>query len=514
MPIDPTLGATNANPAVTGAGVGGPTQPGSPTVSSPQTQGFAGQGLKFAQDLMALTQAKQNSAMQQIDRNLKAAEAGFPVDKTHLVKLAKTAGIKIASDPASLQAYIDSAHGQNPGPTGSSSQSPQTGGPGQGGQGKPQQGQPNAVQGVQKGQQSVKDQKKQVADIWAQRAVEAAQKRGESAARIGELADQVTRLKLDIIGDNKEAAQKAMGKLMAMNAIPFNLQQLEWENMSPEQKESTINIASGHESEAETQTRVSHLGDTMIANGRFADPGMAYKAATAIAHGQPIPPDAQKAIKPFTMNELADQAGVLGQLVSAGVPASKLASTMAAASVGGLANALPTGINPVILQQMSLQNKELELRGKEVGIQGYEAQTGRAQLGLEQQRIGLEQERLSKETSMAQAASEKAENQEFFQNFQALVMMKKAGANVPKEVMQSYTSQLAERSGMDVTSAKHWYEYITGGSHLEFSPKPASGLASSAAGRSPTVKDNPQGVGKSIEKFYQKTKQRVTGQTN
>src|SRR5208337_206818 len=97
----------------------GPTQPGSPTVANVQTQGFAGQGLKFAQDLMALAQAKQNNAMQQIDRNMKAAEAGFPVDQTHLVKLAKQAGLKIASDPASLQAFIDSAHGQKARPTGS-----------------------------------------------------------------------------------------------------------------------------------------------------------------------------------------------------------------------------------------------------------------------------------------------------------------------------------------------------------------------------------------------------------
>jgi hypothetical protein len=115
---------------------------------------------------------------------------------------------------------------------------------------------------------------------------------------------------------------------------------------------------------------------------------------------------------------------------------------------------------------------------------------------------------------MAQAASENAANKEFFENFQALVMMKKAGASVPKEVMDSYTAQLAEKSGMDVTSAKHWWNYITGGSHLEFSPKPASGLASSAAGRSPTTKNNPQGVGKNVEKFYQRTKQRVTGETN
>jgi hypothetical protein len=512
MPIDPTLGATTANPAVQG----GPTQPGSPTVANVQTQGTAGQGLKFAQDLMALAQAKQNNAMQQIDRNMKAAEAGFPVDQTHLVKLAKQAGLKIASDPASLQAFIDSAHGQKAGPTGSPSQSPQTGGQGQAGAGaQPQGGQSkNNVQQASQAKMSVGDQKKQVAQIWAQRAVEAAQKRGESVARLGELADHVTRLKQDVLGDNKEASQQAVGKLMALNEVPFSLDKAEWEGASTEQKSSMINIAAGHETDAQRATRTTAMTDTMLASGRYTDPGMANKAATAMANGQPIPPDAQKAMKPFTMTELAQQADTMGQLVAVGVPANRIGSVMSAASVGGLANALPTGINPIVIQQMVQKNEELKIQKEQVGIEGYQAQTGRAQLGLEQQRVGLEQERLTKETAMAQAASENAANKEFFENFQALVMMKKAGASVPKEVMDSYTAQLAEKSGMDVTSAKHWWNYITGGSHLEFSPKPASGLASSAAGRSPTTKNNPQGVGQNVEKFYQRTKQRVTGETN
>jgi hypothetical protein len=185
---------------------------------------------------------------------------------------------------------------------------------------------------------------------------------------------------------------------------------------------------------------------------------------------------------------------------------------MSAASIGGLQHALPTGLNPIVTQEMALKQQQLKISQQEVGIEGYNAQTNRQRLGLEEERAKQETERLAIEdqryaatAAKADAAAKTEENKEFFQNFQALAMLKKSGAKIPDEVMQSYTAELATRSGLDVKEAKSWFEYITGGSHYEYSPKPDSGLASQAAG--PTS-------GQKLTHLQQVAKQRAAGQTN
>lgn len=504
MPVDESLSANPQNPAVQ---QGGPTQPGSPTVANVQTPGTAGIGLKFAQDLMALTQAKQNNAMQQIDRNMKAAEMGFPVDKDHLVKLANKAGIKVAKDPASLQAYIDSAHGQVPGPS-----NPQTG------QAQPsQQKSANPTQQVNQGKMSVKQQKQQVGEIWAQRAIEAAQKRGESVQRMSELENQVTQLKLDLIGDDKEKSQRAAGKLMALNLVPFSLEKAEWTNASPEQKTAMINMAAGHESDAQLQQRVTAMQNSMIADGRFTDPEMAHKAATALANNQPIPTDVRATMKPFTARELTDQATMAGELVSLGVPPSKLQGVIAAAEVGGLEHALPTGINPLIVQQIAQKNQELRLEQERVGIEGEQAQTQRGMLDVEKGRVAAEVKAQQNTGERIQIMANAEENKEFFTQFQAIVAMDKAQkGSVPPEVMNSYVRELAEKSGLEVTTVKSWYNYIVGGSHDVFTPRPNMDAASAGAGKpGPAQQTTPSDQGSALSHLYKKAKKALSPeQTN
>lgn len=497
MPIDPALSAQpSANPAQP------QMPPAAQGVQSPDNA--AGPGLKFAQDLLALHQAKQNSAMSEMDKNLKAAEAGFPVDAMHIAKLAKKAGIHIDTSPEAIASFISERTGnttaghpnnQPGGPGSKQPPSPNGHTPPPGGQGQPQ------------GQQQPKMTKEQIrsaiATHWAQNAVAAAQKRGESTEKLAQLQTQVTDLKSQVLNGTPDQQRVATGKLMSINEIPFTMDKATWNAASPEQRGHIVDIAAGHETDAQLQARVTGMANGMLASGRYTDPQAAQQAASAIASGRPVPADVQAKQKPFTMTELTQQATQAADLIQIGVPPDRLKSVMDAAALGGLAHALPTGLNPYMLQQLNIQKEQLKVQ--------------QGELGVEQTRAQNEQKRYDADALRADAAAHKAENQEFFQNFQAIVAMDKAQKGVvPKDVMNAYVAQLAERSGLDVTEAKHWYQYITGGSYQEFSPKPASDLAQGAAGTSPNAPEGSpqkQTPGGSVSKFYKGVKKAVSGET-
>jgi hypothetical protein len=472
----------------------------------------AGPGLKFAQDLLALHQARQNSAMSEMDKNLKAAEAGFPVDSMHIAKLAKKAGIHIDTSPEAISAFISektgntkAGHPQQPGrdPTagGNTLQPPPgTGQPSPGQQG--QQGQPGQQQ-----QMSKKDAQKAIATHWADTAIQAAQKRGDDAAKLGQLHAQVTQLKLDVVNGTPEQQRIASGKLMALNEIPFSIQQAEWNDADPQHRQAMIDVASGHESDAEFKNRSTQIMNTMLASGRYRDPGAAQIAADAIAKGMPVPAEALAKQQPFTMTELTQQAAQVNDLVQAGVPPESLQRTMQAAAVGGLANALPTGMNPPMLQQLNVQKEQLKVEQQRAATEGR-------QVNIEAQRAQAEQTRAEADAARVDVAAKLEENKEFFSNFQAIVAMEKARkGSVPTEVMDSYVAQLAERSGLDVTESRSWLNYLTlghmGGMSMTMTPKPASGVVQKMTGSTPNAPDgskNQQGVGTGISKFYKGVK--------
>jgi hypothetical protein len=479
MPVDQNLSA----PTVSPADLLQPdtlTQPGSPNVAHVQTGGIAGGTLKIAQDLMAMHQAKQNHALQEFQRNMSAAAAGVPVNPNALVKLLKKAGVQVATRPEDLQSLIAMGQGVPAGPQ-------KTGNP-----------QAPSQQGAPQGGPLTRQQLQQYAvHSLGEQILQTAKAKGESIQKMADLQNLVTKLKFDATSNDAATRQQAVGKLMSLGEIPFNLSQVEWENATPEGREAIVNIATGHASEAQLQTQADSLMNTFLSSGKFTDPEMASKAATAIVHGQPIPPDVKAAMKPYTFTELVQQADLLDKLVQIGVPDSRLQSTLDAASLGGLAHALPPGLNSVISRQLALREKE---------IQTEQMRTA-GELAIEGERLGLEKARYAEAAAKADAARKKEENEAFFKSFQALVDLKRAGGYVPPDLEESYTEQLADRSNMQVTESKHLWQYITGGHYLKFSPKPASDLANAAAGKPSTQPS--EGVLQKLYKTYKKAKSSI-----
>jgi hypothetical protein len=457
---------------------------------------------------MAMHQAKQNSAMQKMQQLLQAQEQyGFPASPQALVKLAKQAGLHPPTKPEELQGLIDIGHGAAPGPTdpktGKSSQTSQssqrTGGPEAGAKAQVGAQPMSNIQSVRQGQLTKQQQQQQYLEHWATSAVQAAQQRGESAAKITQLHNQVTDLKSKALNGSPQEQQEAVGKLMSINEIPWTLDRQEWTTASPEQKQGIINMAAGYETDAQKQQRTTALMGTFMTSGKFTDPEAANKAATAIVHNQPIPADVRASMKPYTMTELTQQVQIMNDLVAAGVPPDRLASTMAAAEVNGIPNSLPTKITPIIVQELGIKKQELALQQQEVGIRGQE-------LGIEQQRLKAEQAHYEADAAKVDVAAKLEQNKEFFSNFQALVMMKKqGGVDIPKEVEDSYMAQLADKSGLDVKEVNNWFHFITGGTHLEFTQKVAGDVSSAGAGKSQAQPGAPP-TASSLGQFYKSAK--------
>jgi hypothetical protein len=460
-------------------------------------------GLKFAADLMALSTSKKNSAMSQLQQNIQAAGAGFPVDLKHIVKLSKQAGFKISDDPAQLQAFIDQNHpqgaaarDQRPGVTGTPGEQGMGIGSGQPGQGQ---------QGPDPKTMTPKQRQAMVGEMWAKNAVAAAQKRGESVEKLTQLQNQVTDLKSQVINGSPEQARFAAGKLMSINEIPFSLDRAEWEGADPQHKASMIDIAAGHETDAQKQTRSTNIMNTMLSSGRFTDPQAAQQASMALANGQPIPNDIKGKMKAFTFSELSDQATLGKQLIEMGVPENRVASVIEASTVGGLQNALPTGMNSIMSQQMALKKQELKLEGARVGIEGMNAKTEQGRAMIEAQRVQQEEEHYKIESSKLDLAAQKEENKETMDNFRVLIDMQKAKVKIPKEIIDANMEKVAEAAGLDVSQVHHWWGTTT----QEYSAKPASGIAQAAAGKSPSTETKTNDGG-GFQKFYKGAKKVVS----
>lgn len=484
----------SSNGIVPGAPIPQQTQP------PGEMQGGPGQmGLTFARNLLALHQARQQGALGELNQNITAAQGGFPVDSKHLVKLAKKAGFKIDDSPEGLKAFIGQQQGQ----------------PGQGGQ--PKQGgqqQPQGAQGGQgqKPQQMTREQRgAQVAEMWAQNAIQQAHAKGESAARLAQLSDQVTQLKSAAINGSPDEQKIAAGKLMAINEIPFSIDRATWNAADPQHRQAMVDIAAGHESDADKQKRATTISNELLTTGRYTDPEAATKAGTALASGQGIPADVKAKEVPHTMAELTSQASLASSLVNLGYSPDMVSRV----EKGGMSS-LPTGVIPLVVQQVAMQKQQLKLEAQRVGLEGFNAQTERGRLALEVQRGQIEEERYKATAAKLDASMKTEQDKAFLQNFQAIMDLKKSGATIPKDLLDGYMAQLGEKSGMDVTEVKKWYQYVTGGSTLQFTPKPASDLARSAAGTTPNApKGSPQkseGQG-AISKFYKNVKRSVSGET-
>src|SRR6185312_11983762 len=140
-----------------------------------------------------------------------------------------------------------------------------------------------------------------------------------------------------------------------------NVEYQKWASMSDQQRAGALDIAAGHESEADLQARTTKIAESLTSSGKFTDPGDAFQAAKVYATGGMLPPALQAKMKQHTFSELNESAGMAANLIQLGVPADRVGSVTRAAMAGGLENALPKGLKPIALQGLQIEREKLGL---------------------------------------------------------------------------------------------------------------------------------------------------------
>lgn len=444
-----------------------------PGPRGPDLSGVADSFSRMAMFMVQMNEQKKVHAAQDLDRMLNMVQGGFPIDPSAIVKAAKKAGTPIMK-PEDMKAAVTP-----PSPTQTAGQGVAKTGAGATGQPGPAQ----AVQGITKGQDNLQQFKNNALQFWYDNAMNMAQKKGVRDQALMEYSTKVADLKNRAVdGDNV-----AMGRLMNLNEIPFKIDQAMWNAMSDKQKTGMMDVAAGRETEKEFNARKDALAESLITSGKISDPELAQRAGDALAHGNPLPPDVRAGMKPFTFKDLTQEAALSNQLIELGVPPEKIASVSQAAMLGGLQNALPTGLKPLALQTIQIHQKELEVQAGRLGVEAYEAKTGRERMVAEEAHW---QAMASKLDAEAQTAKQKAA----YEQFLSLVQLKKSGAKIDDAIYNAAQSKLGEAFGVEAKETNNFFHWLTGGTHLEFTPKPATDVANQFAGAKPKNQQQTPGM--------------------
>jgi hypothetical protein len=414
--------------------------------------------LEFVGRFLNIKKHQQDQAKQELSSTLALSQAGFPVDPKTFSKLVKKSGLPIATDEKTLSAFYGSEM--------ENKKNQQGEGNSQGGAQQPQGPQPMKVDpNGPKSAQIIADAHNKVLssgkpmdageviatrmNYLAAKAKEtqeklqntqamSAQQKAENELRIEDLKSK------GLNGDNE-----ARGVLMRMGDMTVNVDFEKWSAMTDAQKKGMFDVISGNESPAERSVRSTNIAESLMSSGRLANPSMAFKAGEILASGGELPQNIRAAMKPNTFAELADQTLMAGRLVELGVPPDKIGPTMRAAAAGGLENALPKGMKPLAYKAMEQSETQSE---------------------LEKLRYEKEVEIASK---MAAAEGRKgiaASQQNDINTYKELVMMKNAGGKIDKDILMGAQAKAAKALGMDVSEVKDFWNFVTGGTHLEFKP--------------------------------------------
>lgn len=425
---------------------------------------------------------KKQQAGESLTKQIALVQAGFPIDPNAIRKTAKAAGFPIMK-PDDMAAHVQSAaQGGGPSTSGTNASqkppdptqikpnlpgvTPPTGGP------------RSPVSNV--GQAKTQEQMRGDAlDQWVAHAQKIAQMKGMTEQAKLENDLTLTQLKSDALKGNNEA----LGKLFRMGEIPFDIKREQWLAMNPDQQRQALNIAAGAESPAEFNQRRDRIAENLVSSGKFKDPQDAFAAADTLAKGQGIPASLQAKETPFTFKEMTEAAQFMNQLAELGVPPDQLAARAEAARTGGFSAAFPAGVKltPLSVQEMELRQKQLGLEQEKIGIEGK-------RLGLEAGRMEIE---VARYNAMAAKLDLEAKNEKVkadAEQFKALVDIKKAGGKVDDTIMQAAQEKVAQHLGVDVKQVNDFFHFLTGGTHPEFKPKPATDLVKGMVGQKPKNK--------------------------
>ena len=304
----------------------------------------------IAQIVAAHEQKKQNAA-QEFDRLMKAVDMGLPVDPKQIEGTLKKSGIKLMQPDemrAHLQAKQSGAADNLLKPTGA------TGATGVAAGAKPNGGTSQTPAGAVAGaKQTQKQAQQSLLSGLVQHRLEVAKMKGETEENQMKLQNTLSSLHNEALNGNAEA----LGKLMAHNDIPFNLQSQAWQQGTPEQRQKMMDVARGAETDAQVAARKDAIYGQLMSDGRFKDPAMGMKAAEIIAKGGELPTEVRNSMIPNTMTDLVKESQLGNQLIEMGVPPDQVGTIAANAQKVGLANALPTGMKPLATRQVEAGEK-------------------------------------------------------------------------------------------------------------------------------------------------------------
>lgn len=300
----------------------------------------------IAQIVAAHDQKKQNAA-QEFDRLMKAVDMGLPVDPKQIEGTLKKSGIKLMQPDemkAHLQAKQSGAADNLLKPTGVTGATGVAAGAQPNG-GTQTQSPTGAVAGAK---QTQKQAQQSLLAGLVQHRLEMAKMKGETEENQLKLQNTLTDLHNKALNGDTEA----LGKLMAHNDIPFNLESQAWQKGTPEQRQKMMDVARGAETDAQVAARKDAIYGQLMADGRFKDPSMGMKAAEIISKGGELPTEVRNAMVPNTMTDLVKESQLGNHLIEMGVPADQVGTIAANAQKVGLANALPTGMKPLATRQV------------------------------------------------------------------------------------------------------------------------------------------------------------------
>jgi hypothetical protein len=173
------------------------------------------------------------------------------------------------------------------------------------------------------------------------------------------------------------------------------------------------------------------------------------QAGQILAAGGELPASLKSKMKPFSFSELADQSRLMGQLIELGVPPDKVGRTAQSAAVGGLENALPKGLKPVVLQQLELDKERL---------------------GLEELRYAKEIEIAAKATAAEQRKGMNDADKATLEEFKSLVELKKAGGAIPDSIIKGAQAKAGKVLNLEPKETNTLFHFLTGGTKTEYVP--------------------------------------------
>lgn len=416
--------------------------------------------------LTQMKAAKQAAAGEKFGRMMDAMEKwGLPLDEGALRKTAKEAGMPLAKEQ-DLAAYGKVRNAKMEGGTGKGipGVDPNHDGGAQG----PRTNLPGGAQAIPKTDTSAmstikeamnpEQQKKTMFGQLVQQVQAIGSSRIKDAVQLAQFKEQVDVLKNKYM---QTGSMEAIGKLAALGEIKPDLAYEQWSKMSEKQRQDTLDMMAGHESDKDKAARGERVGEALFTSGKFTDPALAYKAGDAIAHGGDIPAELRAQMKPFTFKEISDQGAMVDSLIKLGVKPTDVGQVARNAQMVGLENALPKGITPIALQELALQKKQVD-------IEATRADT-------ENKRLGVEDKRYQAELAKVVIAEQKEEHKQTVDDMKSIIDMKKAGVKIPQEIWDAKVRSFADATGLDVKEVPSFIKRLTGGlvggDNTEFTPR-------------------------------------------